>query len=203
MTAAVPLERVLDKVAEATRAEVGNALKEGYDDAVKVVGEAEQQLLRETQQIISSKMREAATKKTRMVSSNELLYRNKRLELMEDTIEKAFVEALARLRKKSVDAAYEKSLLNFLRQGVKAVGAKEVEVVANARELPVLRKVTKSAESELRVKISVSDKPINCSGGIIIRTSDGSTVYDNTLEARLARLRPLLKKQLSELFRKG
>jgi len=193
---------VLDKVTQATRAEVDRALREGYDEALKSIGDAEAQLMREAQHVISTRCREAQTRKAKMITSNELLYRNKRLQLMEATIEKVFTEAMARLKKMPLDATYEESVRSFMRQGIRAIGAKEVEVLANAREVEVARKIAKSLESELQVRISVSERPIECVGGVIVRTHDAATVYDNTFEARLARLRPLLKKRLSELFRK-
>jgi V/A-type H+-transporting ATPase subunit E len=49
--------------------------------------------------------------------------------------------------------------------------------------------------------VTLSDKPINVIGGIRVRSSDGSTTYDNTLDSRIERFKPLIRKNIVQMMR--
>jgi V/A-type H+-transporting ATPase subunit E len=63
----------------------------------------------------------------------------------------------------------------------------------------------KKVASELqgkKVKISVSDEAIEALGGVKVKSKDGSVVYDNTLDSRIERLKPIIRKDIALMFTK-
>jgi V/A-type H+-transporting ATPase subunit E len=47
----------------------------------------------------------------------------------------------------------------------------------------------------------VSDQYIDVLGGIRIKSSDGTMTYDNTLDSRIERLKPLIRKNIAQMLR--
>jgi V/A-type H+/Na+-transporting ATPase subunit E len=47
----------------------------------------------------------------------------------------------------------------------------------------------------------LSDQHIDVLGGIRIKSSDGTMTYDNTLDSRIERLKPLIRKNIAQMLR--
>jgi V/A-type H+-transporting ATPase subunit E len=47
----------------------------------------------------------------------------------------------------------------------------------------------------------VSDQYIDVLGGIRIKSADGTMTYDNTLDSRIERLKPLIRKNIAQMLR--
>ena len=52
-----------------------------------------------------------------------------------------------------------------------------------------------------KVKVSMSSQPIDVIGGIRVKSGDGSMTYDNTIDSRIERLKPLIRKNIAQLLR--
>ena len=46
----------------------------------------------------------------------------------------------------------------------------------------------------------LSSDTIECIGGVIIKSKDGAMTFDNTLDARIERLKPLIRKDIAAKF---
>jgi V/A-type H+/Na+-transporting ATPase subunit E len=55
--------------------------------------------------------------------------------------------------------------------------------------------------SNKNVRMTLSEQPINVIGGIRVRSVDGSTTYDNTLDSRIERFKPLIRKNIVQMLR--
>ena len=84
-----------------------------------------------------------------------------------------------------------------------AIGGAEIVIFGRAEDRDVLEKAAEVASGRFGVKITVDPKPISCSGGVRAMSPDGSVLYDNTFEARLDRLRPILRREVASLFGLG
>ena len=49
----------------------------------------------------------------------------------------------------------------------------------------------------------LSSDTIDCIGGIIAKSKDGTMKFDNTLDARIERLKPLIRKEIASTFGVG
>jgi V/A-type H+-transporting ATPase subunit E len=48
---------------------------------------------------------------------------------------------------------------------------------------------------------TVSDQHIDVLGGVRIKSADGTMSYDNTLDSRIERLKPLIRKNIVQMLR--
>ena len=53
----------------------------------------------------------------------------------------------------------------------------------------------RAGRDDVALRVAPAPEPIR--GGVVVRSSDGRQVYDNSFAARLARLRPLLRRRLA------
>ena len=49
----------------------------------------------------------------------------------------------------------------------------------------------------------LSSETIDCLGGITIKSKDGTMTFDNTIDARIERLKPLIRKEIASKFGVG
>jgi len=136
----------------------------------------------------------------RIIGSAELKARNLSLQVLEETVNRVFDESLKKMEDSSSMKNYGKSLKKFLEEGVDAIGVEEFTVVGRSADKDLLKKVSHEVEKEHNVTIKVASETLESRGGVQVKSSDGSVIYDNTIEARLERLKPLLRKQISEIL---
>jgi len=46
----------------------------------------------------------------------------------------------------------------------------------------------------------LSSETIDCLGGVQVKSKDGSMTFNNTIDARLERMRPLIRKEIATKF---
>jgi vacuolar-type H+-ATPase subunit E/Vma4 len=81
----------------------------------------------------------------------------------------------------------------LLREAVVQLGANPVRVRADeGTRKHLTASVLAAAEKDLKLKIEMGE-PLSGVSGVIAETPDGRRQFDNTLESRLARMRPALR----------
>jgi len=82
---------------------------------------------------------------------------------------------------------------------VSGLGEEEVQVSANERDRSYLNRnldrIGERLSRELgrKVKLTVADNPLNCIGGVVVKSKDGLRLFNNTLDGRLLKMREALK----------
>ncbi len=195
-------ENVVGKVANDAKAEILSSLEDAYKDALELVEYEERETAVKAAEIPQSKDRQADTLKRRIIGGAELKARNRTLQLIEETVNRVFEESLKKLDNLSSIKGYDKSLKRLLEEGVDAIGGSEFLIYGNSQDKDRLKKISREVEKSLKVKIKLSSKTLNSRGGVQVMNSDGTVIYDNTIEARLERLKPFLRKQISDMLTK-
>jgi len=78
------------------------------------------------------------------------------------------------------------------------LGTTEVIVSTNTKDKDLVQStLSQFPGSEL------SSEPIDCLGGVIIKSKNGTMSFDNTLDARINRLKPLIRKEIASQFGVG
>ena len=72
------------------------------------------------------------------------------------------------------------------------------KVFTNAKD----KDVVQSALSQFP-GAELSSDTIDCLGGIIVKSKDGAMTFDNTIDARIERLKPLIRKDIASKFGVG
>ena len=75
-------------------------------------------------------------------------------------------------------------------------------IECNKNDFDLVKKaITDVSNDNTKSKIKLSDQPINAIGGIRVRSADGSITYDNTLDSRIERFKPLIRKDIVQMLR--
>jgi V/A-type H+-transporting ATPase subunit E len=89
-----------------------------------------------------------------------------------------------------------------LEEGLDAIGGEEYTISCNTKDVNLLKRISKEVQKTRGINIKLSSKSIACKGGVQIMNRDGSVIFNNTVEARLERFKPLLRKQISDMLTK-
>ena len=121
--------------------------------------------------------------------------RNKHLVLIQESIERAFEKAVKKISSTERNANYSKLISSLIDDSIKALGTSEVIVYANSKD----QKLVKSALSKFPGS-ELSSDTIDCLGGVEIKSKDGTMVFTNTIDARIERMKPLIRKEVASKF---
>jgi len=187
----------LQKVSAEFEAEVLSDMQAGRDQAVQSVQAARKETSEAVAKTIEGGERQAESVKRQIIGAAELEVRNAQLKSLESAVNEVFDSAVRRVSSLS-DSAIEGSLTALIREGVEVIGPKAI-VRCSAKQ----RKAVSSAVKKLNkgpVRLTVDEKGIETIGGVILATPDGAVKFDNTFEARLERMRPILRKEVAGIL---
>ena len=187
------IETIIEEIRRRGEEEAEKVIREAREEAERIVEEAR----RRAEEIIESEARpEIVTMRRRILGTAELEGRRELLRAKEKILSKVMEKVRERLEAivsgKSREVDYRQILRKLLVEAVRAVGGSEVHIYANKRDLEYLRKVlnklSKSISEELgyEVKLVLSSEPIECMGGIVASSPDGTKTYYNTLDGKLS-----------------
>lgn len=114
-----------------------------------------------------------------------------------ELIESALSSTLTRLEEMVEKAApsYRNHLEEFIIEAAKGIDGWEFELIIGSKDAAFVKKRLKRIEDTLAtvkgviVSLKMSDEPLRSIGGVVVRSSDHREIFNNTLEARLARVR--------------
>jgi len=192
------LEQAIDKILKKTEKEILSDLKNSSSDSKQTLDNSLPKLEQEYDKIISDGKKEAEKIEKQIVGSSDLEVRNKQLLLLEEGVDKAFSKALDQITKTDRSGDYSNLIKTLLDESTKILGTTEVTVFTNAKD----KDVVQSALSKFS-GAKLSSDTIDCLGGIIIKSKDGTMTFDNTIDARIERLKPLIRKEIASTFGVG
>ena len=192
MSKNVGLDGTIDKILTKTENGIVSELDTILQDAKSSLQSSKTLMESEYDAIIDNGKKEAEKIEKQIIGSSNLEARNKQITLVEDAISSVFEQALDKLRSSKTDPILLKSLI---KQAIDALGTTKITISANSNDADSV----KSALADFTGS-QLDSKPIECLGGIIAQSSDGNMTFDNTLDARLDRLKPLIRKHVALKF---
>lgn len=187
----------LEKVSNEFEGDVLADLQEGRDQALALIESAKREATEAVAKILQSGTKQAESLRRQMIGAAELKVRNAQLEAMEEAVSGAFGDAIRGMRKVSA-SRYEKCVSRLIKEGIDVIGPKAV-VSCNSRDRDAVteaaRKLSKGA-----VALTVGQSNLETIGGVVLTSTDGNVRFDNTFEARLERMRPVLRKEVATLL---
>jgi V/A-type H+/Na+-transporting ATPase subunit E len=185
----------LEKVSGEFEGEVLADFENGRKETLARVESVRKEAAEAVAKIIETSMKQAESVKRQIVGTAELEARNAMLKSLEKAINEAFERATNEISS-SRGAEYERALERLLQEGLDVIGSR-ANVMCASKD----RKAVASAVKKLsKDKVTVDDEPVETIGGVITTTPDGSIRFDNTIEARLERMRPILRKEVAALL---
>jgi V/A-type H+-transporting ATPase subunit E len=190
------LDRTITKVLSQAEGDMISQIDSAYEQAVSNLQSSKGSVEAEYNKIIDGANKQAENLKRQIIGSSRLSARNKQLVLIEDAVSDAFEKAAAKIESVRNSDKYASMMKKLLEDGLHTVGGEAV-IECNSKDKTIVKKLVSETD---RGKIKVSEETIDCLGGLRIKSKDGSMVYDNTLDSRIERLKPLIKKDIASIF---
>ena len=198
MTSNSGLESTIDQVLERNSSEFSHSLKNSLTDAQKTLSDSLPMLEEEYEKIISDGKKEADKIEKQIVGSADLEARNKSLLIVQESVDKVLEKAKEKISNMDRNSEYSTLITKLLTEATSALDTSDVIVFTNSKD----RDVVQSAVSNIS-GAELSNDLIDCMGGVKVTSKDGSMSFDNTIDARIELLKPLIRKDIAAQFNLG
>ena len=195
------LERTIDKVLAQREADLIKRLDSAYEESIANLEASRTNLESEYSRIVEGAKKLAENLRRQIIGSSRLSARNKELVIIETAINDAFERAKVKMASSNKMQGYKVLITKMLENSISEIGSDEIIVECNNNDFEVVKDAIANFHNNNKVKLKLSDKPINVIGGIRLRSADGSITYDNTLDSRIERLKPLIRKNIVQMLR--
>ena len=189
------LEQTIDKILSQTEKEIASNVDSGLAESHKALEDAVPKLEGEFDKIIADGRKEADKIEKQITGAADIEARNKQLLALEDSVDKVFTNALDQIANNDRSGDYANLIKSLLDESTQILGTSEVTVFTNSKDRDVVQSTLSGFPGS-----ELSSDTIDCLGGVKIKSKDGSMTFDNTLDARIERLKPLIRKEIAEKF---
>ena len=195
LTTNLALEGTIDKILKNTESDILSSLKSALDDSQQNLDDSVTTLETEYDKIISDGKKEADKIEKQIVGGSDIEARNKQLLALEAAVDKVFTTALEQITNSDRNSDYANLINTLLQESTKILGTTEVKVFTNSKDKDIVQSfLSNFSGSELSSEI------IDCIGGVKIESKDGAMKFDNTIDAKIDRLKPLIRKEIASKF---
>ena len=196
------LERTINKVLTQKEAELISKIDSAYQESLNNLEASRGKLEAERTKIIVSAKKQAENLKRQIIGSSRLAARNQELVLIENAVNDAFEEARKKLASASNKDSYKTLMGSIIQESISSVGSNEVVIECNKNDAELVKSILSEQQGKNpKVKARLSDQYIDVLGGIRVKSADGTMTYDNTIDSRIERLKPLIRKNISQMLR--
>ena len=196
--AELSLEKTVDQVLEKNRSQLLESLKLSFSESQQQLSDSLPELEKEYERILSEGQKEAEKIEKQIVGSSDLEVRNKALLLVEEHTSMVFEKAKEQIKNTKRDSNYSNLISTLLTEATEALGTSEITVFTNSTD----KDIVQSAISKIS-GADLSSEQIDCMGGVKITSKDGYMTFDNTIDARFERMKPLIRKNIAAKFSLG
>ena len=203
MSSISPLEKTIDKVLSQREADLIEQIDSAYKESIDNLEASKSALDAEYTKIISLSQKQAENLKRQIIGSSRLVARNKQLILIERAVNDVFEKAKAKLSSLNDEGEnYGTLIKKMLKEAVSEIPSEELIVECNTKDRELVKMAIKEILREnTKIRMTLSDESLNVIGGIRIMSADRLMSYDNTLDSRIERLKPLIRKDIAQMLR--
>ena len=192
------LESTIDQVLDRNSSEFSQSLKNSLEEAQKTLSDSLPMLEEEYEKIMSDGKKEADKIAKQIVGSADLATRNKALLLVQESADKVLEKAKEKIQNMDRNSEYSSLITKLLTEATEALNTSEVIVYTNSKDKDVVQSAVSSISDA-----EMSNDMIDCMGGVKVTSKDGSMSFDNTIDARIELLKPLIRKDIAAQFNLG
>lgn len=189
------LERTIDKILNQTEIEALSSLKKSFEESLDTISKSKSSLEQEYDRIIDEGKKEAEKIEKQIIGSSDLESRNKQILLIEDSVQRVLEKAIQKIGSTNRDSNYSKLMTRLLEESINALGTADVIIYTNSKDKDVVKPLlSKFSGAEL------SSDTIECLGGVEVKSRDGSMTFNNSIDAIIERMKPLIRKEIAKKF---
>ena len=202
MSSSSSLERTINKVISQAEADFITQIDSSFQEALKNLAASRTKLEAEYNRILEGARKQGDNLKRQIVGSSRLSARNRQLVLIESAVNDTFEKAKKILASSNKENSYRLLMRKILKDSVTMIDSDQVIVECNKNDIELVEKaISDIFNDNNNIKIKMSDHPLNAIGGIRLTSADGSMTFDNTLDSRIERLKPLIRKNIAQMLR--
>jgi len=192
------LESTIDQVLDRNSSEFSQSLKNSLEEAQKTLSDSLPMLEEEYEKIMGNGKKEADKIAKQIVGSADLATRNKALLLVQESADKVLEKAKEKIQNMDRNSEYSSLITKLLTEATEALNTSDVIVFTNSKDKEVVQSAVSSISGA-----EMSNDTIDCMGGVKVTSKDGSMSFDNTIDARIELLKPLIRKDIAAQFNLG
>ncbi len=186
-------------------------LEDSEEQAQKIINEAEKKAsITKSQKIaeISKNLQEIEDSELAILKLEERKkISNYKFQLFEESLE----QCIKNLEKmiKDTKPRYKKSLKKLIVEAAMKLKGTEFEIVANSRDKKIIEEKLEEIKGQVSlakgetVKLHISHETLDTMGGALVRTKDKRQMFNNTLEARLSKVKEESAGSIFEILFEG
>ena len=195
------LERTVNKVLSQKESDLITQIDSAYHESMNNLESSRTLIESDYEKIIDAAKKQGDNLKRQIIGSTRLNARNKQLLLVEAAVNEVFEKAKVALRSVGKDENYKQLMNRLLDEGLSAIGKDDMIVECSKNDTELVKKLTAFSDRQKKIKLTLSEKPVDVIGGVRVRSADLSLTYDGTLDSRIERLKPLIRKNISQMLR--
>lgn len=192
------LEKTIDKILDKTEKDILSNIQTTLAESQQTLTNSIPKLEQEYDKIISDGKKEAEKIEKQITGSSDLEARNKQLMALEDAVNRVFAKALDQIENTERSGNYANFIKSLLDESTKILGTTNVTVYTNSKDSSVVQSTLSQFSGA-----QLSSETIDCLGGVVVKSKDGAMTLDNTIDARIERLKPLIRKEIASKFGVG
>ncbi|MDQ4023790.1 MAG: V-type ATP synthase subunit E family protein [Thermoproteota archaeon] len=202
MSSSSALERTINKVISQAEADFITQIDSSFQESLKNLAASRTKLEAEYNRILEGARKQGDNLTRQIVGASRLSARNRQLVLIERAVNDTFEKAKTLLASSNKENSYRLLMRKILKDSVTMIDSDQVIVECNKNDIELVEKaISDSFKDNNKIKIKMSDHPLNAIGGIRLTSADGSMTFDNTLDSRIERLKPLIRKSIAQMLR--
>ena len=189
------LERTVEKILQNTEHQILTSLKEALESSKSTLSNSHASFEQEYDKILSEGKKEAEKLEKQIVGNADLESRNKQLLLVEESIGQVLAKAIKEIKDADRNKDYTKLISSMLQESIDAIGTSDIVIQTNSKDKTVVESLLSKFKGA-----TLSTELIDCLGGIKVKSKDSTMTFDNTIDARLERMKPLIRKDIASKF---
>lgn len=201
MSSPTPLERTIDQVLTKKESELLTQLNNSYLETLNNLELSKSQLELEYANIISNAEKKADSLKRQVIGSSKLSSRNKELFLLEQAVNKVFEKSKEKFLLHTDESNYRDLLIKMLDESIPNIGAAGIIIECLEKDADFFKQQIELISAKYNKKIKLNSNLKNSMGGFRLKSTDGTVTLDNTIDSRIERIKPLIRKNIASILR--
>jgi V/A-type H+/Na+-transporting ATPase subunit E len=201
MSSPTPLEQTVDQVLTKKESELLNQLNNSYSESLNNLELSKAQLESEYANILSNAEKKADSLKRQVIGSSKLSSRNKELFLLEQAVNNVFEKSKEKLMLQIDESNYRDLLMKMLDESIPNIGTDSIIIECLEKDADFFEQQIELIRTRYNKKINLYNNLKNSLGGFKIKSTDGTITLDNTIDSRIERIKPLIRKNVAGILR--
>ncbi len=206
------VDKIISHIDAEAEKEISEILLKAQAEADKIRKAAQEKAEREAERTLSNGKRVASLEGQRIIAETRIDVRRRRMDAQEEAITASFegatkvLEELAEKGKRD-NLVYKDIMFDLIASASEIVAGNKLELAFNQRDSKIFNKkmmgelatfVKKRTGRD--ISLALTDKAIQCLGGVVVRDIEKSVEVDNTLEAKLNRLKESIRVDVAKVL---